>query len=208
MESAELKKEKRVRHSYPRKEIYHRFVHDDSFVYHNGSYSVWGRDNWLFAGYCYSPKIINSKTKDELYEDWKYRNSSLIAVIDRDKKRILITNKYKEHPFDLQRAVPDNWEIFWTDEDIPSLDIFDKEEKLYKLAIKYLIEKYVEHYLTPFYRLFHVKSNIVHYDLESIYSDNILEEVVYTIGKSIIDSYEDISEVVFYVDDKEICEFK
>lgn len=43
---------------------------------------------------------------------------------------------------------------------------------------------------------------------ESIYSDNILEEVVYTIGKSIIDSYEDISEVVFYVDDKEICEFK
>ena len=101
MESAELKKEKRVRHSYPRREIYHRFVHDDSFIYHNGSYSVWGRDNWLFAGYCYSPKIINSKTKDELYEDWKYRNSSLIAVIDRDKKRILITNKYKEHPWNL-----------------------------------------------------------------------------------------------------------
>ena len=141
MESAELKKGKRVRHSYPRREIYHRFVHDNSFVYHNGSYSVWGKDNWLFAGYCYSPKIINSKTKDELYEDWKYRNSSLIAVIDRDKKRILITNKYKEHPFDLQRAVPDNWEIFWTDEDIPSLDILDKEEKLYKLTIKYLIEK-------------------------------------------------------------------
>ena len=172
METAEVSKGKRVKHSYPRREIYHRFIHDDSFVYHNGSYSVWGKDNWLFAGYCYSPKIINSKTKDELYEDWKYRNSSLIAVIDRDKKRILITNKYKEHHWDLQRAVPNNWEVFWTDEDIPSLDIFDKEEKLYKLAIKYLIEKYVEHYLTQFYRLFHVKSNIVHYDLESIYSDS------------------------------------
>ena len=192
MESAELKKEKRVRHSYPRREIYHRFVHDDSFVYHNGSYSVWGRDNWLFAGYCYSPKIINSKTKDELYEDWKYRNSSLIAVIDRDKKRILITNKYKEHPFDLQRAIPDNWEIFWTDEDIPSLDIFDKEEKLYKLAIKYLIEKYVEYYLTQFYRLFHVKSNIVHYDLESIYSDNnyYYKEITQFIKKYKLNKYD------------------
>lgn len=43
---------------------------------------------------------------------------------------------------------------------------------------------------------------------DSIYNNNILEEVVYTIGKSVIDNYDDVSEVVFYVDDKEILTFK
>ena len=43
---------------------------------------------------------------------------------------------------------------------------------------------------------------------DSIYNNNILEEVAYTIGKSVIDNYDDISEVVFYVDDKEILTFK
>ena len=39
---------------------------------------------------------------------------------------------------------------------------------------------------------------------DNIYDNNILEEVVYTIGRSVIDSYEDVSEVVFNVNDKEI----
>lgn len=43
---------------------------------------------------------------------------------------------------------------------------------------------------------------------DSIYNNNILEEVVYTIGKSVIDNYDDVSEVVFYVNDKEILTFK
>lgn len=42
---------------------------------------------------------------------------------------------------------------------------------------------------------------------DNIYDNNILEEVVYTIGRSVIDSYEDISEVVFNVNDKEILKF-
>ena len=42
---------------------------------------------------------------------------------------------------------------------------------------------------------------------DNIYDNNILEEVVYTIGRSVIDSYEDVSEVVFNVNDKEILKF-
>lgn len=43
---------------------------------------------------------------------------------------------------------------------------------------------------------------------DSIYNNNILEEVVYTIGKSVMENYEDVSKVAFYVDDKEILIFE
>lgn len=41
---------------------------------------------------------------------------------------------------------------------------------------------------------------------DSIYNQNILEEVVYTIGKSVKDNY-NVKKVNFYVDDKEITSF-
>lgn len=42
---------------------------------------------------------------------------------------------------------------------------------------------------------------------DSVYNQNILEEVVYTIGMSVMENY-DVSKVVFYVDDKEILVFE
>lgn len=42
---------------------------------------------------------------------------------------------------------------------------------------------------------------------DSIYDKNILEEVVYTIGKSTKENY-DVNKVVFYVDDKQILTFE
>ena len=41
---------------------------------------------------------------------------------------------------------------------------------------------------------------------DSMYDKNILEEVVYTIGKSVKENYS-VSKVIFYVDDKEVTEF-
>lgn len=41
---------------------------------------------------------------------------------------------------------------------------------------------------------------------DSMYDKNILEEVVYTIGKSVKDSY-DVDKVIFYVDDNEIVSY-
>ena len=40
----------------------------------------------------------------------------------------------------------------------------------------------------------------------SMYDKNILEEVVYTIGKSVKDNY-DVNEVVFYVGDEVITKY-
>jgi len=42
---------------------------------------------------------------------------------------------------------------------------------------------------------------------DSIYDQNILEEVAYTIGMSVLENY-DVEKVVFYVDDKEILTFE
>ena len=50
MESAELKENgKRVRHCFPRQEVYHRWIHDDTYVYSNKRYIVSGKYDWLFA---------------------------------------------------------------------------------------------------------------------------------------------------------------
>ena len=48
MVDAESKVKKgRIRHCYPRKEVYHRWIHDSEYVYSNQAYAISGKGNYL-----------------------------------------------------------------------------------------------------------------------------------------------------------------
>lgn len=168
MESAELKSKKRVRHCYPRKEVYHRWVHDETLVYHNQHNALWGKYNWLMASW-YPPKAATEK---DIAEQWGYHREHCIAVIDRDKKRVLINQNWKDHSWGVRRAVPDNYEVFLTNEEIPTPYILKDEEALCKLHVKYLIERFTDYHLTALYNYLAGRTRKVNDHVDRIFNDD------------------------------------
>ena len=43
-------KHERIRHCYPRKEVYHRWIHSPEYVYASGNCQISGKGNYLFLG--------------------------------------------------------------------------------------------------------------------------------------------------------------
>lgn len=168
MESAELKKEKRVRHCYPRNEVYHRWVHEETLVYHSRHIPVWGKYDWLFAG-GYPAKTA---TREDIAKDWGYYESRCIAVIDRNKKRALITHKWRNHSYSVKSAIPDDYEIFLTDDEIPTPYILRDDEAVCKLHIKYLIEQFTNWYITPLYNILAGRTKVIYKNPLDIFTDS------------------------------------
>ena len=150
MKGAEPKnKNKRIRHCYPRREVYHRWIHSPEYVYASDGCLISGKFNYLRC------QNIGKFTKDEdIKEIWSYHKQFIIAVIDRENKKICISTKYKWH-IELINSLPDDYEIFWCGGEIPTPNIlsFTPEDKevLCKEHLKYIIELYVETIFRPFY---------------------------------------------------------
>jgi hypothetical protein len=145
MESAELSKEKRVRHCYPRKEVYHRWIHSPMYVYHSRNHAISGKYNFLVVG-----DIGRNNDFDNIASSW-YLLSRTVAIIDRERKRIIINNSFREHAWCVKNALPDDYEKFYTDEDIPSMDILNDDNLLYKTHATYLVKQFTDYYLKPQY---------------------------------------------------------
>lgn len=91
MESAELKSNRRVRHCYPRSEVYHRWVHDETLVYHSQSLPVWGKYNWLddvdnFIRYYHLEKEFGIMTEEEVDALYKQKKTNSVKFKLKIKK--------------------------------------------------------------------------------------------------------------------------
>lgn len=86
METAEVCKPKRIRHSYPKSEIIHRFIHSDEYVYYKDFKHNWNSLYGIGDILCIGSNVSTPK-KEDVY---KNRMSSAIAVINRQSKRILL----------------------------------------------------------------------------------------------------------------------
>lgn len=175
----------RIRHCYPRKEVYHRWIHDSEYVYSNQAHAVSGKGNYL--------QVFNiGKDKDIHYieENWSYHRDRMIAVIDRNEKKIVISRKYPNNWYELYRAVPDDYEIFWCLDTIPCFDILtvEKREILCKEHLRTATSIYTEHILTPFYNVLEGKK-VLHSDINNLPSyycycgERFNEEYIYDFVK-------------------------
>lgn len=169
MTDAESKVKKgRIRHCYPRKEVYHRWIHSPEYVYSSKGCLISGKFNYLRC------RDIGKLVKDEdIKEAWNHHKQFIIAVIDRENKKICISTYYTEWYMELFYALPDDYEIFWCDREIPTPNIlsFTPEDKeiLCKEHLKYTIERYVETTFRPFYNVLGGK-NILHQDIDNLHT--------------------------------------
>lgn len=168
MESAELsKKSKRIRHCYPRREVYHRFIHDDTLVYHNKNKPIAGVGNLLIARSWY-----RWNNNDTFINNCKSYADNVIAVIDRTKCRILINISYSYHIYDLLKSIPDNFEIFYTDYSIDNLNILQNDEELYKTHARYLVKTFIKTRLALYYNVLNNRRKVLNVDINKEFKYN------------------------------------
>ena len=165
MVDAESKtKSKRIRHCYPRREVYHRWIHSPEYVYPDHECLVSGKFNYLRC------QNIGKLVKDEdIKEMWNYHKQFIIAVIDRENKKICISTKYDKWYMELVNSLPDDYEIFWCLDTIPCFDILtvEKREILCKEHLRTVTSIYTKHILTPFYNVLEGKK-VLHTNINDL----------------------------------------
>lgn len=155
-------KSKRIRHSYPRREVYHRWIHSSEYVYADKNRKISGKENYLVVG------DIKRKCVNISIESYVDNSFGVFAVIDRTAKRILISNRYPNLALELLRSLPDEYEVFRCHDSIPCHNILSKEntELLCKIHLEYIISDYASRYLYPYYAVLKGKITL-HNDITS-----------------------------------------
>lgn len=171
MESAELKENgKRVRHCFPRKEVYHRWIHDGTYVYSNKNYIVSGKYDWLFAF-----RLNKNADRNTITYNWTskldYNATFCVAVINRDTKTILVNTSFLKRSDELIGSIPDDYQVFLTEETITNPHILSTGElsEIIKIHAKYLIKTFVDRSLAEIYGVLKGKRKVVHRDINSLF---------------------------------------
>lgn len=171
MVSAELKENgKRVRHCFPRKEVYHRWIHADTYVYSNKSYIVSGKYDWLFAF-----TLNKNADKDIITYRWESdydcNAHKCIAVINRDIKAILVNISFFKRSNELLSSIPDDYQVFLTEETIVNPYILSTGElsEVIKVHAKYLTKQFVEQQLTEFYSIIENHKIVAHKNVNDVF---------------------------------------
>lgn len=177
MESAELDKGKRVRHCFPRKEVYHRFIHSENYAYSPANrHQISCKGNYLVIG-----DIGKKSTIIDIEEMWFYNSNRMIAIIHRNLKRIIINRKYDYYYYELRNAIPDDYTIYYTDETFSDKNILLDTEKCLRTYSKFLIEKLVETSLQPYYSILYNNNK------KTLHCNINIEERKYGYYKTILD---------------------
>lgn len=168
METVEVKektKSKRIKHCYPRKEVYHRWVHSPEYVYSKGNNSprCSASDNFL----CINELAAYS----DIASAWKYYKDKVVAIIDREHKRVIFNMNYRQIVSECFRAIPDDYAVFYSIGDIPSPTIFftGELETLVYTHVSYLVKTYIEANLTNAYKALISDTKVCHIDIDDIY---------------------------------------
>lgn len=170
----------------------HHFVHSADLVIHNERKhcSYVGFGNFLYA--------IKTRLKDigDVTDPYRYhigRGDYCIAVIDREKKRICISDRHY-HTYYLKQAVPDDWEVTYVNGSVKAFYLLGKTNNYYfcKAVCEWIVDKVVSDYSDEYAVLYKYKQTIN----KDICVPNIGNEHKETI-KLLLDKY-NLAEFWFY----------
>ena len=170
----------------------HHFVHSADLVIHNERKhcSYVGFGNFLYA--------IKTRLKDisDVTDPYRYhigRGDYCIAVIDREKKRICISDRHY-HTYYLKQAVPDDWEVTYVNGSVKAFYLLGKTNNYYfcKAVCEWIVDKVVSDYSDEYAVLYKYKQTIN----KNICIPNIGNEHKETI-KLLLDKY-NLAEFWFY----------
>lgn len=192
MESAELKeKRKRVRHCFRRREIYHQWIHSSNYCYTNTTCNVSGIGNYMFIG-----KISDKTEEEDIISCWHgYRRNNCFAIINREHKLVLVSKYYSFNASELMRDVPDDYQLFVTNQLIDNPNILSTGEldEVIKLHAKYLVEEFMNNKLSEAYSVLRNLKKIFHSNIDYIFE--------YDYGYSKVKKY------CYYIDYNVISDF-
>jgi hypothetical protein len=178
METVEVKektKSKRIKRCYPRHELYHRWVHSPEYVYCTGSNSprCSGSNEFL----CINEHAAYS----DIATSWEYYKNKVVAIIDRDSKRIIFNMNYRSIVYECINALSNDYTIFYSIGDIPSPTIFftGELETLTHTHISYLVKIYIERTLTNAYKALLDNTKVCHINIDEIYSSDTSSSYYY-----------------------------
>ena len=173
----------------------HHFIHSGDLVIHNERKhcSYVGFGNFLYA--------IKTRLKDisDVTDPYRYhigRGDYCIAVIDREKKRICISDRHY-HTYYLKQAVPDDWEVTYVNGSVKAFYLLGKSNNyaFCKAVCEWIVDKVVSDYSDEYAVLYKYKQTIN----KDICVPNIGNEHKETI-KLLLDKY-NLAEFWFYKED-------
>lgn len=175
----------RVKRCFTLSEIFHRFIHSSELAYTNTTNNVFCKDNCMFVG-----KVFESFKKENISSIFSVIDYKCIAIIDRENKRIIINRRYNRYENYWKNAIPDNFEIFYTNNTIPSLDIFFDDELLYKTHAKYLVENLVNSTpLKEMYGVIYAGKKTIQHNIDCLDSYNNIKHIIEFVNKYNIKRY-------------------
>jgi hypothetical protein len=138
----------------------HHFIHSGDLVIHNGR----KHDSYVGFGNC----LYNIKTRlkdiSNREDAWLYhmgRGDYCIAVIDREKKRICISDKHY-HTYYLKQAVPDDWEVTYVNGSVKAFYLLGKSNNyaFCKAVCEWIVNKFCDTYGEEYAVLYKHKQTI------------------------------------------------
>lgn len=138
----------------------HHFVHSGDLVIHNG------RKHESYVGFGNCLYNIKTRLKDisNREDAWLYhmgRGDYCIAVIDREKKRICISDRHY-HTYYLKQAVPDDWEVTYVNGSVKAFYLLGKSNNyaFCKAVCEWIVNKFCDTYGEEYAVLYKHKQTI------------------------------------------------
>lgn len=186
METTKTNTKGRVKHLFPRKELYHVFIHSEEYAYSPANrHRISCKGNYLVVG------DIGKKADIETIEEmWGFNSNRMIAIIDRFTKRIMINVTYDYHLYDLEDAIPDNYTIFYTDNPIPNKNILHNTKDCCRIYAEYLLREFPQREIKQFYSVLYNNSKVLHRDISTKNYGSFYYRIIKFIEKFNIKKYD------------------
>ena len=188
METVEVKektKSKRIKRCYPRTELYHRWVHSPEYVYSIGSNSprCSASDEFL----C----INDHGAYSDISSAWEYYKDKIIAIINREHKRVIFNMNYRALVSECFKAIPDDYDVFYSIEDIssPTILFTGELETLVLTHVSYLVKRYIETHLTNAYKALVSDTKMCYANIDDIYDTENFIPIYHNISYSNIKEF-------------------
>lgn len=138
----------------------HHFIHSGDLVIHNGR----KHDSYVGFGNCLYNIKARLKDISNREDAWLYhigRGDYCIAVIDREKKRICISDRHY-HTYYLKQAVPDDWEVTYVNGSVKAFYLLGKSNNyaFCKVVCEWIVNKFCDTYAEEYAVLYKHKQTI------------------------------------------------
>lgn len=180
MKSDELKeksKPKRIKRSFSKTELIHRFIHSSEYMYYmsNGRKRISCYGDWLLSGDI-GEDYIKNHTKEELYDNLGLeRCCSIIGIINRDKKVVIVNNSFSDYAWIVSCSVPKDYTVFYTNRYLNNTSILLEENldtALY-LHMCYIRERFVDHIASKYYAVIKGIKNTIPFEYEAMFVKHV-----------------------------------